>query len=194
MMKPAGKPTPPATYGGAATPTRRRPWLLIFGLTFIILLLLTCIILGFLKILPPRFQIESVSISFEDDSVAKWNIGFSVENPNAVTLRYREIGVSVGGRRPQSSTVASVVTPLFKHSYHARSLLSATVDVVLPSPRPQLSVDGLDFNVRFQTKYASMGRKATAVVACGDKNVEFSTSDGQAVMEGGPIRCEVVSS
>lgn len=70
-----------------------------------------------------------------------------------------------------------------------------TVYVAMPSPRPPLSVDGSEFYILFRTEYSSpSGRKAAAAVACGDKNIRFSTSKGEVAMLGGPVRCEVVSS
>lgn len=175
--------------------TRNRPWLLIFSLTTIILMFITFIVFfGFIKFSPPIFQVESISISFDDNEVAKWLISFSFANPNFVTLHFLAIDVSVGGRRPWSSTVASIDQQLLLvQSFHGRSLRNATVFVALPSPRPRLSVDGVDFDVRFRTKYVRPSwRKSVAVVACSDKRVGFSMGGGRAVMVGGPVPCEVV--
>lgn len=82
---------------------------------------------------------------------------------------------------------------LLVQGFHGRILRNATVYVALPSPRPRLSVDGVDFDVRFRTEYARpAGRRSVAVVACSDKRVGFSMARGGAMMVGGPVPCEVV--
>lgn len=175
---------------------RRRPWLLLTFLASAIIIFITCIIIfGYVKFSPPHFQVESISISFDDNNnVSKWAIFLSFYNPNLATLRYRMIDVTVGGRRPQSSTVSTIVPPS-KHTFHGQSSRNATVYVALPSPRPPLSVDGAEFYVLFQTEYSSPpGRRAAAAVTCGDKNVQLLTSKGGVATVQGPVRCEVVSS